>query len=59
MKKAFLFDLNGTIIDDMEFHARAWYQILVNQLGAKLSWEEVKKENGWVELLMLRSSSSF
>ena len=44
MKKAFLFDLNGTIIDDMEFHARAWYQILVNQLGAKLSWEEVKKE---------------
>ena len=42
--KAFLFDLNGTMIDDMEFHARAWYHILVNELGAKLTWEEVKKE---------------
>jgi beta-phosphoglucomutase len=55
MKKAFLFDLNGTIIDDMEFHARAWYQILVNQLGAKLSWEEVKKEMyGKNEELLIR-----
>lgn len=55
MKKAFLFDLNGTIIDDMEFHARAWYQILVNQLGAKLSWEDVKKEMyGKNEELLIR-----
>ena len=46
MKNAFLFDLNGTIIDDMEFHARAWYEILVNQLGARLTWEEVKKDLG-------------
>jgi HAD superfamily hydrolase (TIGR01509 family) len=44
MTKAFLFDLNGTIIDDMEFHERAWYNILVNQLGVKLSHEEVKNE---------------
>ncbi len=44
MAKAFLFDLNGTIIDDMEFHARAWHNILVNQLGAKLTWDQVKKE---------------
>ncbi len=43
-KTPFLFDLNGTIIDDMEFYAKAWYNILVNQLGAKLTWEEVKKE---------------
>lgn len=42
--KAFLFDLNGTIIDDMEFHARAWYDILNNELHANLSWDEVKKE---------------
>jgi beta-phosphoglucomutase family hydrolase len=42
--KAFLFDLNGTMIDDMEYHTRAWYQILNNDLGANLSWEEVKKE---------------
>ena len=55
MQKAFLFDLNGTIIDDMEFHARAWYNILVNQLGANLTWEEVKKEMyGKNEELLIR-----
>jgi HAD superfamily hydrolase (TIGR01509 family) len=42
--KAFLFDLNGTVIDDMEFHAKAWYDILNNDLNAGLSWEAVKKE---------------
>jgi beta-phosphoglucomutase family hydrolase len=42
--KAFLFDLNGTMIDDMEYHTKAWYTILNNDLGANLSWEEVKKE---------------
>jgi HAD superfamily hydrolase (TIGR01509 family) len=55
MSKAFLFDLNGTIIDDMEFHAKAWYNILVNQLGATLTWEEVKKEMyGKNEELLIR-----
>lgn len=44
MAKAFLFDLNGTIIDDMEFHARAWYDILVNELGATITWEQTKKQ---------------
>ncbi len=44
MAKAFLFDLNGTIIDDMEFHARAWYDILVNELGANITWEQTKKQ---------------
>lgn len=44
VKKAFLFDLNGTMIDDMEFHGRAWFDILNNDLGANLSWEAVKKE---------------
>ena len=42
-KKAFLFDLNGTMIDDMNFHIRAWHTILTN-LGAELSLAEVKKE---------------
>ena len=42
MIKAFLFDLNGTMIDDMDFHARVWEDILNNQLGASLSSEEVK-----------------
>jgi HAD superfamily hydrolase (TIGR01509 family) len=41
--KAFLFDLNGTMVDDMDFHIRAWYDIL-NSLGAGLSMAEVKKE---------------
>ncbi len=39
---AFLFDLNGTVIDDMYYHAEAWFDILNNDLGAGLTWEEVK-----------------
>jgi len=42
--KAFLFDLNGTMIDDMDFHTDAWHEILNQDLGAKLSREDVKKE---------------
>ena len=41
--KAFLFDLNGTMIDDMDYHIKAWYRIL-NDLGANLSIERVKEE---------------
>lgn len=41
--KAFIFDLNGTMIDDMGFHIQAWHQLL-NYLGAKLSYEEVKEQ---------------
>lgn len=40
--KAFIFDLNGTMIDDMEFHNRAWHTILTDDLGTDLSMEEVK-----------------
>ena len=42
--KAFLFDLNGTMIDDMGYHQQAWYDILNNDLHAGLSPEAVKKE---------------
>jgi beta-phosphoglucomutase len=42
-KKAFLFDLNGTMIDDMSYHIRAWHRIL-NELGANLSMERMKEE---------------
>jgi HAD superfamily hydrolase (TIGR01509 family) len=42
--KAFLFDLNGTMIDDMGYHQKAWYEILNNDLHAGLSSEAVKKE---------------
>jgi beta-phosphoglucomutase-like phosphatase (HAD superfamily) len=40
-ERAFLFDLNGTVIDDMSFHIESWYQIL-NNLGATISLEETK-----------------
>lgn len=42
--KAFLFDLNGTMINDMEFHNHAWHSILTKDLGANISFEAVKKE---------------
>ncbi|MEO8861853.1 MAG: NIF family HAD-type phosphatase, partial [Ginsengibacter sp.] len=41
---AFIFDLNGTMINDMQYHAEAWYDILNNDLNAGLSWDEVKTE---------------
>jgi HAD superfamily hydrolase (TIGR01509 family) len=42
-RKAFLFDLNGTMIDDMQYHIQAWHRIL-NDLGANLSLERMKEE---------------
>lgn len=47
MKNAFeavLFDLNGTIIDDMAFHAKAWHDLLVHDLKLDISIERVWKE---------------
>lgn len=41
---AFIFDLDGTMIDDMSYHAEAWYDILNNDLQAGLTWNEVKVE---------------
>jgi beta-phosphoglucomutase len=41
--KAFLFDLNGTLINDMHYHVKAWHRIL-NELGAGISMEKTKKE---------------
>jgi HAD superfamily hydrolase (TIGR01509 family) len=40
--KAFLFDLNGTMIDDMHYHNKAWFHILNDDLGANMTWDEVK-----------------
>lgn len=42
-QKAFLFDLNGTMIDDMNFHIKAWHRIL-NDLGADISLAQMKEE---------------
>ncbi len=43
MIQAFLFDLNGTMIDDMQYHINAWHTIL-NDLGANISLEKMKTE---------------
>ncbi|HMP94874.1 MAG TPA: HAD family phosphatase, partial [Phnomibacter sp.] len=43
MNKAFLFDLNGTMIDDMQYHILAWHRIL-NELGANISLQQMKEE---------------
>jgi beta-phosphoglucomutase family hydrolase len=42
--KAFLFDLNGTMIDDMQYHCKAWFNILNDDLHANLSWDQVKEQ---------------
>src|SRR6218665_1922958 len=44
MPNAFLFDLNGTMIDDMHFHLKIWHDVLNNDLGANLSVEEVRSQ---------------
>lgn len=41
--KAFLFDLNGTMINDMPYHIKAWHRILTD-LGADMSLEQMKQE---------------
>jgi beta-phosphoglucomutase len=43
MIKAFLFDLNGTMIDDMAYHITAWHKIF-NKFGANFSMEESMRE---------------
>lgn len=42
--KAFIFDLNGIMIDDMAFHVKAWYHLLNDELGAGLSEDQVKMQ---------------
>lgn len=40
--RAFLFDLNGTMIDDMHFHLKVWHSIINEDLGGNLSLEAVR-----------------
>jgi len=42
--KAFIFDLNGTIIDDMPYHTKAWQNLLNNELGGNFTWDEIKQQ---------------
>ena len=41
--RAFLFDMNGTMINDMQYHITAWHHIL-NKYGAHISMERMKEE---------------
>jgi beta-phosphoglucomutase len=41
-KPAFLFDLNGTMIDDMHYHLQVWYDLVNNDLGAGLPLDVVR-----------------
>lgn len=42
--QAIIFDLNGTMIDDMHFHLEEWYNVIVNHLGANLTLQQVKAQ---------------
>lgn len=42
--KAFIFDLNGTMVDDMQYHNVAWHSILNDDLKANLTREEVARQ---------------
>lgn len=42
--KAFIFDLNGTMINDMAYHNRVWHSILNNDLGGNFTMDEVKQQ---------------
>ena len=42
-KKNFLFDLNSTMVNDMDYHIMAWHQVFNNR-GATISWEHMKEE---------------
>ena len=42
--EAIIFDLNGTMVDDMAYHTEAWHSIINKELGADLSMEDLKKE---------------
>jgi len=42
MAKAYIFDMNGTMIDDMHYHIQVWDKLLNEELKAGLSPEELR-----------------
>ncbi|MBS7564362.1 HAD family phosphatase [Mucilaginibacter sp. Bleaf8] len=42
--QALIFDLNGTMINDMDYHTQAWQQIFNEELGGNFTWDEVKPQ---------------
>lgn len=41
---AFIFDLNGTMVNDMPYHTQAWFNLLNDELGGRFTFEEVKAQ---------------
>ena len=42
--QSIIFDLNGTMINDMDYHTRGWLYLLNNVLGGNFTWDEVKPQ---------------
>ena len=42
--RAFIFDLNGTMIDDMSFHLKTWTRVINRELGGNLTEDQVKSQ---------------
>lgn len=42
--KAFIFDLNGTMVNDMPYHTKAWHSLLNEELGGNFTLNEVKPQ---------------
>jgi len=40
--RAFLFDMNGTMVDDMQHHEKAWFDILNDDMQANMTMAQVK-----------------
>lgn len=41
MDRAIIFDLNGTMIDDMYHHAKAWNELLIKGLKVVFKWDTI------------------
>ena len=39
--KAIIFDFNGTMIHDSEFHRRVWYEFIPRYTGRRVTYEEI------------------
>jgi beta-phosphoglucomutase len=42
--EAFLFDLNGTMVDDMGYHLDVWFDVITKDLGANLTRDQVRSQ---------------
>jgi beta-phosphoglucomutase-like phosphatase (HAD superfamily) len=45
MVQAILFDIDGTLLDSVDFHARAWQEILARH-GIEVTFDEVRAQIG-------------